>query len=137
MREYTIPSFNSLVPEVSDRTGDHLHAYISEYLVSDGDRITAVGRFSSESERSRALEAFKSRLASNNDSRSHPFRRWSDIAAIRDSDVGKAFREKYGGTVIKSVSARASERKRSSTPRPIGDGDTEDQAAKRQKTMSK
>ena len=45
MREYTIPSFNSLVPEVSDRTGDHLHAYISEYLVSDGDRITAVGQF--------------------------------------------------------------------------------------------
>jgi hypothetical protein len=137
VREYTIPSFNSLVPEDSERTRDHLHAYISEYLVSDGDRITAVGRFSSESERSRALEAFKSRLASNNDSRSHPFRRWSDIAAIRDSDVGKAFREKYGGTVIKSVSARASERKRSSTPRPIGDGDTEDQAAKRQKTMSK
>jgi hypothetical protein len=56
-------------------------------LVSDGDRITAVGRFSSENERSSALEALKSRLASNNDSRSHPFWRWSDIAAIRDESA--------------------------------------------------
>lgn len=48
----------------------------------------------------------------------------------------KSFGKKYGDNVIKSVSARASARKRSSTQRPVSDGDTVDQAVKRQKTIS-
>ena len=73
---------------------------------------------------------------SNKNSRTHFFRRWSDIAAIFNNDVGEAFRTKYGENVIKSVSARSSARKRSSTQRPVSDGDTVDQAAKGQKTIS-
>jgi len=106
-REYILTPFNSLV-QGSDPTSDYLYAYVSQYLVKGEDRYTAVGRFSSDNERSIALE----RLTSNNNSRTHFFRRWSDIAAIHNSDVGEAFRKKYGD--IESVSARASARKRSS-----------------------
>ena len=134
-REYILTPFNSLV-HGSDLTSDYLYAYVSQYLVTGGDRYTAVGRFSSDNKRSIALESLKSSIMSNSNSRTHFFRRWSGIAAIRNSDVGEAFRKKYGDTIIESVSARASARKRSSMQRPVSDGDIVNQAAKRQKTIS-
>ena len=69
---------------------------------------TAIGRFSSETERIHALECLISDLNSNVNIRS-PFRQW-DLAHIRDSQVGETFRSMYGDLSTESVVAQPRKR---------------------------